>query len=80
VTLRRFYLRDGTVHRAPVEDRLPEVWKLAIAPPHDPFDFLAHATASGSLRVVICYRRRYAYPANFIGPHRDADYHEVPPA
>lgn len=75
---RRFYFAGGVVERHCADPGEP-VWLLL---EKDAFDiafvaFDRHSTAPYKpLRRIFFRRRDYWYPAGFVGPLRDADYHE----
>ncbi|HEY4056664.1 MAG TPA: hypothetical protein VGM39_08645 [Kofleriaceae bacterium] len=81
----RFYYADGRcemreVYPYPHEKHPPQIWKVPGKAPRmsleDVIGFAARERAHAIARVHTFVLRRYWHREDFIGPHRDDDYHE----
>lgn len=71
---RRFYRHDGTVERHNVSLPAPIVWEVRYFPECN-LRLLSAPMPSGIIRTF--ERHDYGYAPDFIGPHRDSDYHAL---
>lgn len=81
---RRFYWFAGKVDRREVSDchrgHAPAVWDVPVMLGEPASELFAERTEMPfrpvAYRVARFRRRDYGYTDDFIGPHRDSDYHE----